>query len=239
MRVLLLVVFLTGCAGQARTDYYLAVAEAAKAQSATQQAKYAALANMARSNGGDSSAAVAAVMALALTREQTLQPQYIEDEALSYTRALAAPVAGIAARWIQADSNKSIADSQAKTNRISIAANRDIQTNAAALNAQTINTVATQGNAGTSQALSIVGESFGVVETSLGVISDVTADGFSTIENITLDTNDLINDLSVSLQPIVQPVVEVVPVVEIIPVVEITPVIIEDDDDVLTTGPGA
>ena len=235
MRVLLLVVFLTGCAGQARTDYYLAVAEAAKAQSATQQAKYAALANMARSNG-DSSAAVAAVMALALTREQTLQPQYIEAEALSYTRALAAPVAGIAALWIQADSNKSIADSQAQTSRISIAANRDIQTNSARLNASTINAVATRGNAGTTQAL-------GIVETSLGLVSDVAAGGFSVIENVTLDTNELINDLSVSLQPIVQPVVEVVPVVEITPIVEITPTveitpIIEDDDDELRLGPG-
>jgi len=235
MRVLLLVVFLTGCAGQARTDYYLAIAEAAKAQSATQQAKYAALANMARSNGGDSSAAVAAVMALALTREQTLQPQYIEDEALSYTRALAAPVAGIAALWIQADSNKSIADSQAQTSRISIAANRDIQTNSARLNASTINAVATRGNAGTTQAL-------GIVETSLGLVSDVAAGGFSVIENVTLDTNELINDLSVSLQPIVQPVVEVVPVVEITPIVEITPTVeitpIIEDDDELRLGPG-
>ena len=117
---------LIGCSGQHRTDYYEAVALAAEAHSLQNIARTNALAHMAST--GDSTTKAAAVMALALMKHETIRPAYIESEALSYTKALAAPIAGVAALVIQADLTNQTNKENNKTARAQISANSAEQT---------------------------------------------------------------------------------------------------------------
>ena len=64
---------------------------------------------MARS--GDAASSTAAVMAIALAQKPTIQPQYIEDDALKWAQVLAGPVAAIASLAIQADLSRDLNDS--------------------------------------------------------------------------------------------------------------------------------
>lgn len=108
----LVLALVTGCSGQARTDYYLAMAKTAEAQAQAESARYEALSQMSKST--DPGASVAAVMALALTRNTTVQPAYIEDEALSYTKALAGPLVSLGALWLQADLSRDLNKNNSK-----------------------------------------------------------------------------------------------------------------------------
>lgn len=117
---------LIGCSGQHRTDYYEAVALAAESHSLQNIARTNALAHMAAT--GDSSTKAAAVMALAMMKQETIRPAYIESEALSYTKALAAPIAGVAALVIQADLTNQTNKENNKTARAQISANSAEQT---------------------------------------------------------------------------------------------------------------
>lgn len=110
-----------GCSTQHRTDYYQAVALSAEAHSLQNIARTNALAHMAAT--GDSSTKAAAVMALAMMKQETIRPAYIESEALSYTKALAAPIAGVAALLIQADLSNETNKQNNKTARAQISAN--------------------------------------------------------------------------------------------------------------------
>jgi hypothetical protein len=110
MRSIVLVglLVLTGCGNQARLDYYAAVQASAEAQARESEARYAALSTMAR---GDGEASVAAVMAIALAQKPTIQPQFIEDDALKWASILAGPVAAVASLAIQADLSRDLNDS--------------------------------------------------------------------------------------------------------------------------------
>ena len=190
-----------GCSNQAAKDYYSAVSVSSQSLSDTQVAKVQALSQMAAS--GDSTTQAAAVMALALMPSPVIQPAYIESEALSYTKALAAPVAAIGALWIQSDLSRDLNDSNNKTAQAQINANSADQQ-------ALLGTIAT-GNTASGAAL----------DTAIGGIIDVSGMGFNAVETLQLDSNGLVGDLSETLQPIITPVVEIVPV-EIVPVV-ITP----------------
>ena len=200
-----LLVSVSGCSGQARQDYYDAVAVSSVAHSNTQQARYVALQRMAVSQGaaGDDTAAVAAVLAIALMRETTIQPAYIESEALSWGKVLAAPIAGITALAIQADVSNNNVKQQNKTAR-------------AQINASTIE----QGNL--LNALSADDGSAATTDLAIGGIIDISNNAMGTVENVALDNNELVYDLSNSLQPIVP--IEIVPVEIVTPIVEITPI---------------
>ena len=193
-----------GCSNQAAKDYYSAVSVSSQSLSDTQVAKVQALSQMAAS--GDSTTQAAAVMALALMPSPVIQPAYIESEALSYTKALAAPVAAIGALWIQSDLSRDLNDSNNKTAQAQINANSADQQ-------ALLGTIAT-GNTASGAAL----------DTAIGGIIDVSGMGFNAVETLQLDSNGLVSDLSETLQPIITPVVEIVPV-EIVPV-EIVPVIV-------------
>ena len=113
-------VVLSGCSNQSAKDYYNAVSVSSQSLSATQTAKFEALSDMAAN--GDPAAQSAAVMALALMPSPVIQPAYIESEALSYTRALAAPIAGLGALWIQSDLSHDLNDNNNQTQQAQIAA---------------------------------------------------------------------------------------------------------------------
>lgn len=187
-----------GCSGGARKDYYEAVSVSSVAQSNTQIARFEALKHLSETGDGEGVAAVAAVMAIAMMREDTVRPQYVESEALSYTKALAAPIAGIGALWIQSDLSRDLNDSNNKTQQAQINANSKEQT--ALFDAF--------GKSGSGSDIAVQG------------IIDVTQGALGTVETIVTGNNSLINDLSDTLQPIVP--VEIVPV-EIVPV-EIVPI---------------
>tara|TARA_B110000858_G_scaffold53057_1_gene61569 strand:+ start:2516 stop:3160 length:645 start_codon:yes stop_codon:yes gene_type:complete len=208
LMVLFAAVALAGCSNQAAKDYYEAVSYSSISLSETQVAKAQALAEIAAS--GDASTQAAAVMALALMPSPVIQPAYIESEALSYTKALAAPVAAIGALWIQSDLSRDLNDSNNKTAQAQISASSADQ--------QALLSTLSTGSVASGVALDL----------AIGGIVDVSNTGMSTIESLQFDSNDLVGDLSETLQPIITPVVEIVPVeivpVEIVPV-QITPVI--------------
>lgn len=199
----LTVIALTGCSGQARKDYYTAVETSSIAQSNTQVARFQALQNLATAEDGDSSAAIAAVMAIAMMREDTVRPQYVQDEALSYVQALAAPLTGVAALLIQADLSN-------KTNK------QNNQTARAQIDANSAEQQALFG------AFAAANDDSSNVTTDLAIggIIDISTTALGTVETLVIENNGLIEDLSNTLQPIVP--VEIVPV-EIVPI-EIVPI---------------
>ena len=192
-------VVLSGCSNQSAKDYYNAVSVSSQSLSATQTAKFEALSDMAAN--GDPAAQSAAVMALALMPSPVIQPAYIESEALSYTRALAAPIAGLGALWIQSDLSRDLNDNNNQTQQAQIAASSADQQ-------ALLGTLAT-GNAASGASL----------DTAIGGIIDVSGMGFNAVENLQTGSNSLVGDLSETLQPIITPVVEIVSV-EIVPIIE-------------------
>ena len=200
---ILIMLAIVGCSGQARKDYYEAVQVSSIAQSNTQVARFQALRDMANIEGGDSSAAVAAVMAIAMMRENTVQPQYVESEALSYTKALAAPLTGVAALVIQADLSNKTNKQNNKTARAQIDANSAEQ--------QALFGAFGDRNAGAGI----------TTDLAIGGLIEVSGDAMQTVEDIALDNNDLIDSLSNSLQPIVP--IAITPIVEIVPIANPNP----------------
>ena len=192
-----------GCSGQTRKDYYEAVEVSSVAHSQTQIARFEALSLIAGKDG-DSASKVAAVMAIALLRQTTIQPQYIESEALSYTKALAAPLTGVAALLIQADLSNQTNKQNNKTARAQIDASSAEQT--ALMDAF--------GSRGAGAGLT--------TDLAIGGIIDIADSAITGAGDQAADNNDLIDSLAITLQPVV-PVVEIVPLVEIVPV-EIVPI---------------
>ena len=131
---------LVACSGQARQDYYQAVNVAGVAHSNTMVAKYQALADIATAVGASSSESsrTAAVMAIAMMPQTVVAPAYIEDETLSWAKALAGPLTGVAALLIQADLTNSTNKENNKTARAAISA--QTQEQAALLDAVTDDT---------------------------------------------------------------------------------------------------
>jgi len=126
MLVLLAGLTMSACAGAgARTDYYLAVQQAAQAQAQQSEARYRALATIA--NGGDPAAKAMATMAIAMNQDQTITPAYIEDSALKWAQVLATPVATLGGLWIQSDVAKNASNNAKEIQMASFASNEAIQ----------------------------------------------------------------------------------------------------------------
>lgn len=119
-------IFATGCAGnQAARDYYLAMQAAAQENAKASTARYNALAQLASS--GDPGAATAATMAIALSQDQVIQPQYIESSALKWAGVLAAPVTTLGLGVVQAGVAKNASNNAAQVQMASFASNEAIQ----------------------------------------------------------------------------------------------------------------
>ena len=126
MLVLFAGLTMSACAGAgARTDYYLAVQQAAQAQAQQSEARYRALATIA--NSGDSAAKAMATMAIAMNKDQTIAPAYIESDALSWAKVLATPVATLGGLWIQSDVAKNASNNAKEIQMASFASNEAIQ----------------------------------------------------------------------------------------------------------------
>ena len=120
------IIFATGCAGnQAARDYYLAIQAAAQENAKSSTARYNALAQLAQS--GDPGAATAATMAIALSQDQVIQPQYIESSALKWAGVLAAPVTTLGLGVVQAGVAKNASNNAAQVQMASFASNEAFQ----------------------------------------------------------------------------------------------------------------
>jgi len=82
------------------------VQNAAIAQSKMMQARYDALGKIA-GNGGEAS--TAAVMALAMTSQNSIVPQPQKSEALQWAQVLSGPIAGLGSMWLSNDATKTMA----------------------------------------------------------------------------------------------------------------------------------
>ena len=124
--VLTATVLVSACANSgARSDYYLAVQQSAQAQAAQSEARYRALATIA--NSGDAASKAVATMAIAMSKDATIAPQYIEDQALSWAKVLATPVATLGGLWIQSDVAKNSSNNARDIQLASFASNEAIQ----------------------------------------------------------------------------------------------------------------
>ena len=102
----LLALSLGACTSTQTTEYYTAVQNAAIAQSKMMQARYDALGKIA-GNGGEAS--TAAVMALAMTSQNSIVPQPQKSEALQWAQVLSGPIAGLGSMWLSNDATKTMA----------------------------------------------------------------------------------------------------------------------------------
>ena len=116
----------SACANSgSRTDYYLAVQQAAQAQAPSTEARYRALATIA--NSGDAASKAVATMAIAMSQDKTIQPAYIESQALSWAKVLATPVATLGGLWIQSDVAKTSSNNARDIQLASFSSNEAIQ----------------------------------------------------------------------------------------------------------------
>lgn len=120
-----MVAFNVGCASASGSEYYEAIRKTAEAQALASEAKYRALAQVAAS--GDGQAASAAVMAIALSQDKTVAPQYVESSALKWAQVLTPTVGTLGLGLIQAGVSKNASDNAAKVQMASMASNEAIQ----------------------------------------------------------------------------------------------------------------
>jgi hypothetical protein len=208
---------LMGCANGAK-QYYEAVEKTSRANADIHVAKMNALALMAQS--GDPSAQGAAVMALALTQPQVVQPQYVESAALSWARTLATPAAAVAGLYMQTD----LAKTQARYNRDIQFGQQGVQMNQDNVNSSTILGLTTaMGTSGSSaldavttlgiagfNALNVAGDqTVGVAGQSLNTIQTITTNNNSLVRDLNTGYNDTINTFVLNpIQPlVVEPVI--------------------------------
>ena len=226
--VALLLSVLVGCSNVAAIQYYKAVQTASVSHSETQMSRVQALRDMSK---GDSHASVAAVMALAMMKVETIRPAYIENEALSYTKALAGPLTAVAALVIQADLSATNNKENNKTARAQIQANGwETQglydmIGAAQARSQVNGGVATSGlvdiagqaidastttsgqaiTASTTTSGAAINASTVTSGASIDGVVDITTLGFDTLENIVVDENETTLDLVELIEPVVTP----------------------------------
>lgn len=183
----------TGCANKAAQDYYLAMQQAAVANAQQSEARYRALATVASS--GDQSAAIAATMAIAMTDDKTIAPQYIESQGLKWAQVLAAPVAAVTGMYIQADVAKNASDNAAAVQLANFRSNEAIQlgqqsmvTNLGSQWSATAaaggQAVADLGVAGFNALNTAGGQTVELGTAGLQTVGAVSTSGFDTINNV-------------------------------------------------------
>jgi hypothetical protein len=199
----------TGCANQAAQDYYLAMTQAAESNSRSQEARFIALSQMAAnaSAAGDEGAAGSAIMALALTRTETIQPQFIESSALKWAQVLAPTVTAVGLGYMAADVSKNNSNN-----------NKDVTINGQNTNAEVelgmqgvVTGVADGFHAGNaSDALTtiagfeVIGEVSGVAITSNTDLANNTLDSMGNLATTTVDSMGQITSEAIAVIAIVE-----------------------------------
>jgi len=185
----------TACAGnQAAQDYYIAMQAAQESASRAQEAKYLALSQMA--NSSDPGAATAAVMAIALSQDKVIAPQYVESSALKWAQVLTPAVSTLGLGAIQAAVSMNASDNSKDIQMASFATNEAIQlgqqnmvTN---LGGSWADAAATAGGGAIEVALA----GFDALNTAGGQTADVAIAGFGANTDIATAGFDTVNDVA-------------------------------------------
>jgi len=179
----LLVLSLGACTSTQTTEYYTAVQNAAIAQSKMMQARYDALGKIA-GNGGEAS--TAAVMALAMTSQNSIVPQPQKSEALQWAQVLSGPIAGLGSMWLSNDATKTMARYNKDTQISRIQADQQNTTELYGLMGNNSDNMMNLGLGG-----------FNALNTSMEYMNPTTdySDNFSNIDNYLLQ---IINNLNTS-----------------------------------------
>ena len=191
--ICLISVMNVGCASASGSNYYEAVQKAAEAKALVSEARYRALAQVAAS--GDGQAASAAVMAIALSNEDTIVPQYVESSALKWAQVLTPTIGTLGLGIVQANVAKNAANKAAEVQMASMQANADIQlgqqTMISNMGSQWADVAAAGGQATVDVALAGFGalNNAGDQTVQLGLAGLDTADsiattGFTTVDSI-------------------------------------------------------
>ena len=182
----LMVAFNVGCASASGSDYYEAIRKTAEAQALASEAKYRALAQVAAS--GDGQAASAAVMAIAMSQDKTVTPQYVESTALKWAQVLTPTVGTLGLGLIQAGVSKNASDNASKVQMASMASNEAIQLGQQDMVGGLVgdlstgwSTTAAAGGAATAE-IAIAG--FNALNTAGGQTADVAVTGMTTIGDV-------------------------------------------------------
>ena len=120
----LVTVLMVGCTTTS-TEYYEAMRQAAEAQAYVQEQKFKALSQLAQSS--DSGAACAAVMAIALTQEQPIVPQFIESDALKWAKVMVPSMTTLGGLWFQTDLAKTQSNNSKDIQLASFESQKEIQ----------------------------------------------------------------------------------------------------------------
>ena len=205
------VAFLTACANT-QEQYYQAIAETNKSIAIQQAERYKALASMAQS--GDPATAGAAVMAMALSTDKAIAPNFVESSAVTWGRILATPIATVAGLAIQADVSKHMAT---QNTNVAIAREGTVQGAFASLGALQASSIASTeilgqvATSGLEAVQNVSQDALGALVTTnatgINGVTNTAVEAFGTIESISVNNNGLIQGLSNSLQPIVPIVV--------------------------------
>ena len=197
------VVLSVGCASTGN-DYYAAVEKAAQANALASEAKYRALAQVASS--GDGQAASAAVMAIALSKDNSVVPQYVESNALKWAQVLSPTIGTLGLGMIQANVARNASDNAAKVQMASMSANAEIQLGQQQMVTDLGGQWSDAASVGGAAVVDVALAGFGALNTAgdqtvtLGVAGLNTADsiattGFTTVGNVATTGMDNLNEM--------------------------------------------
>ena len=197
------VVLSVGCASTGN-DYYAAVEKAAQANALASEAKYRALAQVAQS--GDGQAASAAVMAIALSKDNSVVPQYVESNALKWAQVLSPTIGTLGLGMIQANVARNASDNAAKVQMASMSANAEIQLGQQQMVTDLGGQWSDAASVGGAAVVDVALAGFGALNTAgdqtvtLGVAGLNTADsiattGFTTVGNVATTGMDNLNEM--------------------------------------------
>jgi len=180
---LMMAILMVGCA-TGGTQYYDAIREAAEAQSRVQEARYNALSKVAAS--GDSGAATAAVMAIAMTSETPIVPQFIESDALKWAQVMVPSMTTLGGLWFQTDLAKTQSNNSKAIQMASFESQEAIQLGTQATYVGLAGQWANSGQANSQYLLDMGLAGFDALNVAGGQTADVAIAGFESLEDVSV-----------------------------------------------------
>ena len=179
----LVTVLMVGCTTTS-TEYYEAMRQAAEAQAYVQEQKFKALSQLAQSS--DSGAASAAVMAIALTQEQPIVPQFIESDALKWAQVMVPSMTTLGGLWVQTDLAKTQSNNSKDIQLASFESQKEIQLGTQATYVGLAEQWAGAGQANSQYLLDMGLAGFDALNIAGGQTQDVAIAGFESLEEVSV-----------------------------------------------------
>ena len=179
----LVTVLMVGCTTTS-TEYYEAMRQAAEAQAYVQEQKFKALSQLAQSS--DSGAASAAVMAIALTQEQPIVPQFIESDALKWAQVMVPSMNTLGGLWFQTDLAKTQSNNSKDIQLASFESQKEIQLGTQATYVGLAEQWAGAGQANSQYLLDMGLAGFDALNIAGGQTQDVAIAGFESLEEVSV-----------------------------------------------------